>query len=83
MMGRKTIVQAVVGGLTQFLTKAQGMPTHIEDTLVKTIRNFMWEDDSSPRIALDLLQRPPEEGGLASIKMTRSYMLIKRATWCT
>ena len=80
MMGRKTIVQAVVGGLTQFLTKAQGMPTHIEDTLIKTIRNFMWEDDSSPRIALDLLQRPPEEGGLGLLDIKARNEAIE-ITW--
>ena len=64
MKGRKAIVQIIVGGYTQFLTKAQGMPPHIETALTKTIRNFMWEDDSSPRIALELLQKPTEEGGL-------------------
>ena len=64
MKGRKAIVQIVVGGYTQFLTKAQGMPTHIETALTKLIREFMWEDDSSPRIALEMLQRPVEEGGL-------------------
>ena len=56
MMGRVHIIQAIVGGHTQFLTKAQGMPKHIESAITKIIRNFMWEDDSSPRIALDILQ---------------------------
>ena len=64
MYGRVIIVQAIVGGLTQFLTKAQGMPDHVENALTKAIRNFMWQDNSSPRIALDILQRPIEEGGL-------------------
>ena len=64
MKGRKAIVQIIVGGYTQFLTEAQGMPTHIESALTKIIRDFMWEDDSSLRIALELLQRPTEEGGL-------------------
>jgi hypothetical protein len=62
--GRKTILQAIVGGRTQFLTKAQGMPPSIETALIKIIRKFMWEDDSSPRIALDFLCLPLEEGGL-------------------
>jgi hypothetical protein len=64
MAGRKIIVQTVVGGHTQFLTKAQGMPALIEKAFTKIIRDFMWEEDSSPRIALDALQRPIEEGGL-------------------
>jgi len=64
MMGRKLIIQAVVGGHTQFLTKAQGMPDNIVSALTKIIRDFMWEEDSSPRIALDLLQCPRDQGGL-------------------
>jgi ribonuclease HI/exonuclease III len=64
MAGRKLIVQAIVGGCTQFLAKAQGMPPHIETALTKMIRDFMWEEDSSPRLTLDTLQRPRTEGGL-------------------
>ena len=64
MKGRKAIIQIIVEGYTQFLTKAQGMPMHIKSALTKIIRDFMWEDDSSPRIALELLQKPIDEGGL-------------------
>ena len=64
MAGRKLIIQTVVGGHTQFLAKVQGMPENIVSTLTKTICDFMWEEDSSPRIALDLLQRPKSCGGL-------------------
>lgn len=62
--GRKTIIQAIIGGRTQFLTKAQGMPSAIETALTKIMRSFMWEEDSSPRIALDFLNIPTSEGGL-------------------
>jgi hypothetical protein len=41
MAGRKLIVQAVVGGQTQFLTKAQGMPATVEKALTKLIRDFI------------------------------------------
>ena len=64
MRGRKIIIQIVIGGLTQFLAKAQGMPAHIEFAITKIIRSFMWENDSSPRIALEILQQPTEVGGL-------------------
>ena len=64
MAGRKIIVQTIIGGHTQFLTKAQGMPATIEKALIKMTRDFMWEEDSSPQIALDALQHPIEEGGL-------------------
>ena len=64
MKGQKTIIQAVIGGMTQFLTMAQGMPPNIEDALIKMIRKFMWADNSSPRLALEILQSPVEAGGL-------------------
>ena len=56
MKGRATIVQAVVGGCMQYLTMAQGMPSHIEFALTKIIHDFMWEQDSSLRIAIEALQ---------------------------
>ena len=64
MTGRKLIVQAVIGGQTQFLAKAQGMPPEIEDTLTKIAREFMWEGYTLSKIALENLHRPIEEGGL-------------------
>ncbi len=64
LYGRKIIVQAVIGGRTQFLTKAQGMPPAIKAALKNMIRKFMWENDSSPRIAYDFLCSPMNEGGL-------------------
>ena len=48
----------------QFLMQAQGMPTKIEDALMKMIRNFIWEDNKSPRVTLEYLHYPCEEGGL-------------------
>jgi hypothetical protein len=64
LRGRKTIIQMIVGGYTQFLTMAQGMPKHTESALIKIIRNFMWNDSTNPKIALNTLYRPVEEGGL-------------------
>ena len=62
--GKCLIIQAMVGGHTQFLTKAQGMPPHIEEALRKIIRDFVWDNDIHPRIALDYLYYPLNEGGL-------------------
>ncbi|KAJ8587400.1 hypothetical protein M405DRAFT_852875 [Rhizopogon salebrosus TDB-379] len=42
--GKRLIIQMIVGGMTQFLTKAQGMPTHVENSLTKSIRNFIWDN---------------------------------------
>jgi len=62
--GKCLIIQVIVGGHTQFLTKAQGMPEHIEKALTKIINKFLWDQDSIPRIAAEYLQRPIDEGGL-------------------
>jgi hypothetical protein len=64
LYGKRLIVQAVVGGHTQFLTKAQGMPTHIEDAIIKIIRDYIWDNDIHPRIGLEHLYKPLNKGGL-------------------
>jgi hypothetical protein len=64
LSGRKIITQMVVGGHTQFLTQAQGMLKETKDTLNRMIKNFIWEDNSSPRIANETLRNPIMEGGL-------------------
>jgi len=64
VFGKKLLIQAIIGGHTQFLTKAQGMPPHIEEALTKTIRDFIWDNDTHPRIALEHLYLPLKEGGL-------------------
>ena len=64
LYGRRAIAQMIIGGCTQFLTQAQGMPKHIENTLISMTRKFMWEENTSPRIALEYLHYPIEEGGL-------------------
>jgi hypothetical protein len=46
--GRRLITQMTIGGMTQFHTRAQGMPRGIEDHLNKKIREFIWNSDSPP-----------------------------------
>ena len=77
MVGRKLIVQAVIGGYTQFLTKVQGMPDDIENALTKIIRDFMWEEDSSPRISLDFLHCSRDQGGLDLLDLKSRNEAIK------
>ena len=80
MAGRKIIVQAIAGVCTQFLAKAQGMPPHIETALTKMIRDFMWEEDSSPRLTLDTLQRLRTKGGCNLLDIQAQNKAIK-LTW--
>ena len=64
LSGKRLIVQAIIGGHTQFLAKAQGMPTPIESAITKIISNFVWGENEKPKIAAPNLQCPIEEGGL-------------------
>ncbi|KAF9553195.1 hypothetical protein CPC08DRAFT_738004 [Agrocybe pediades] len=60
--GRQKIVGMDVGGMTQYLTKVQGMSPEVEEEVTKQIRNFMW-DDKSPMVGMETLCAPIAEGG--------------------
>ncbi|KAG2066140.1 hypothetical protein BDR04DRAFT_1130125 [Suillus decipiens] len=62
--GKRLITQMIVGGMTQFPTKAQGMPKQIKTAVNKTIRNFIWDRKKTSPLSLDRLQRPTAEGGI-------------------
>jgi hypothetical protein len=63
--GKQLIVQMIVGGTTQFLTKAQrGMPPEIEQRLAKRIRTFIWDHVHVPPISMTTLSKPTLDGGL-------------------
>ena len=61
---KRHITQMFAGGMTQFLTAAQGMPKHIETALIKMIREFIWESSAPPMISMARLYMPIEEGGI-------------------
>ncbi|KAJ6506245.1 hypothetical protein C8R47DRAFT_913701, partial [Mycena vitilis] len=60
--GRRHIINMVVGGRTQYLTRVQGMPKRIEDRLVRMQNAFLWSG-KTPRIAQDTMHSPLEHGG--------------------
>ena len=68
--GKRLIAQAIVGGRTQFLTKAQGMPSSIQEALTKEIRNFMWDDTNHiPRLGMTHLSYTKDIGGLKLLNL--------------
>ena len=68
--GKRLIIQAIVGGRTQFLAKAQGMPKRIRKALTNEIRNFIWDDKNhTPRIGLDHLEKTKEQGGIKLLNL--------------
>ncbi|EIW62623.1 uncharacterized protein TRAVEDRAFT_112851, partial [Trametes versicolor FP-101664 SS1] len=64
LLGRKLAIDLEVGGRTQFLAKAQGMPKVAEDAITRMIADFMWNGDTHPRIDRGTLYAPVTEGGL-------------------
>ena len=94
MEGRKLIIQMTIAGMTQYLTKVQGMPKEVESALVKKIRSFLWNKEGTPPINELTLQSPIAEGGRKvldlgarnkAIQLTwlKSYLNIgkQRPTW--
>ena len=53
--GKRIIIQAIIGGHTQFLAKAQGMPPQIEAALTNIMSKFIWNQGTRPRIAMTTL----------------------------
>ena len=68
--GKRLIVQAIVGGRSQFLTKAQGMPENVRKALTKEIRNFLWDDEHQKSgIGMEHLENTTEQGGIKLLNL--------------
>lgn len=78
--GKRLIVQMVVGGMTQFLTKAQGMPKPVETALTKCIRQFMWDGRTTSPISLGRLYQPKSKGGIGLLNIHARNQAIE-ITW--
>lgn len=63
IFGKRHIVNMVIGGYTQYLTKVQGMPKQTVEALEKMEREFIW-DAKRPPISIDTLYKPISEGGI-------------------
>ena len=61
--GRRLIVQMQIGGVTQFLTKVQGMPREVETELNKQIRRFMWNNEKSDTVNQAQMFAKHKKGG--------------------
>jgi hypothetical protein len=81
LKGRQLIIQMIVGGMTQFLTKAQGeMPPDIESKIIKMMRAFIWNSDTTPSINMCTLSLPQAEGGINLLDLKARNKAIQ-ATW--
>ena len=60
--GKRLIIGMVVGGLTQYLTRVQGMTSEIETLISRKITKFLW-DDASPMVNAQIMSGPITAGG--------------------
>jgi len=61
---RRQIIQAYIGGGTQYLTAAQGMPTDMASRVDKLAMDFLWEYKRSHTVDAATLKLTREDGGL-------------------
>ena len=61
--GRRLIVQMQIAGVTQYLTKVQGMPKSVENDLNNLIRKFMWNYEKIDSINQSQMHAPHKKGG--------------------
>ena len=61
--GRRLITQMIIGGMTQYLAKVQGMPEAAVKTLERLIRSFAWSGEGNPTIALNHMTSDIAQGG--------------------
>jgi ribonuclease HI len=91
--GKRLIIQAMVGGMSQYRTATQGMPAKALKEIRHIIRDFIW-DNKRPLINEATLQLPRSQGGLGildpvarneAIDMERLRRYLNfgpdRATW--
>lgn len=67
--GRKLAIDLEIGGRTQFLAKAQGMPKAVEDRLSRMVADFMWSGNKHPRVDRATLYAPVDKGGLGVLNV--------------
>ncbi|KAJ7675942.1 hypothetical protein DFH06DRAFT_925864, partial [Mycena polygramma] len=62
MEGRRLIILMVVGGMTQYMAKVQGMPKDVEEKLEKRIRNFLWAEKVKVTVNKETIYAPADDG---------------------
>src|SRR3984957_11196953 len=77
MEGRRLMI---IAGMTQYLTKVQGIPKDIERRLIKRIRTFMWDSEGISPINMCSLTMPKSRGGRKLLNLSVRNKAI-RLTW--
>jgi ribonuclease HI len=80
LRGKRLIVQMIVRGMSQYLTKVQGMPKPVEAQITQLVRTFIWGDVKVPPVSLDTLQQHPAVGGIKLLDLPARNDAIE-LTW--
>ncbi|KAJ7656481.1 hypothetical protein DFH06DRAFT_974827, partial [Mycena polygramma] len=70
----------VVGGMTQYLAKVQGMPPEIERKLERRVRAFLWDDKKLIAVNKETVYAPIDMGGRNLLDIIARNEAIS-ATW--
>ncbi|EPT02325.1 hypothetical protein FOMPIDRAFT_24666, partial [Fomitopsis schrenkii] len=61
LTGKKHIVQMGPGGISQYMSRAQGMPPAVTKELKGIIRDFIW-NEAKPTVSMETLTLPRDQG---------------------
>ena len=78
--GRRLISQMIIGGMTQYLAKVQGIPEQALKTLERLIKNFSWNGESKPTVGMQHMSTRTEKGGKKVLDMAARNEAIQ-LTW--
>ena len=94
MEGRRLISQMIIGGMTQYLAKVQGIPEPAMKTLDKLIRDFTWSGENRPTVSMAHISNDIALGGRKALDIharndaiqltwVQSYLKLgkERPTW--
>jgi hypothetical protein len=78
--GRRLILQMQVAGVTQYLTKVQGMPGCVEDDLNRAVRKFIWNNEKADTVNLNQMAAPHDKGSKKVLDVSTQNKAI-HLTW--
>ena len=73
--GKRHVLQMVVGGKTQFLTRAQGMPESVQKEIQKAVTEFIWGKERAV-ICIENMARDVAQGGRKMVDIAKRNMSI-------
>lgn len=89
--GKRLIINIEIGGRTQFLTRAQGMPNNVTKQINKIINDFLWEGKRTPPINFETITKEIEGGkkilnieirnDAIELMKTKTYLSENRPVW--